>query len=179
MVCYGPFAVLRYRLAHATGMGFYDAGRTFLDSALRHERYALTDALHGRMSELLKQETLTRRQFRSGLIAAFQELRHVRYTWSRARCSRSTLSGALLTEQSHRLLQVLSAGSGCGPFSHCGSTAVPSRGQILQTPSSLRTRRRTSVWVGVLAHRYSAEVQRRCGSLARARDCHDDQGEDD
>jgi hypothetical protein len=79
MARYGPFALLRYRLAQAVGMGFYDTGRTFLDAALRDERYALTDALHGRMTTLLKDAALRRGEFRAGMIRAFQELRDVRY----------------------------------------------------------------------------------------------------
>ena len=76
---YEPFATLRYRLAHAAGMGFYDKGRTFLDTALEHERVALTEALHSRLVKLLTHDGLTRRQLREGMIAAFRELRDVRY----------------------------------------------------------------------------------------------------
>jgi hypothetical protein len=74
-----PYAALRLRLRHQAGMGFYDEGRTFLDSALREELYELTDKLHARMSDLLKQPGLTCGQFRAGMVAALQDLRDVRH----------------------------------------------------------------------------------------------------
>jgi hypothetical protein len=60
-------------------MGFYDSGRNFLDRALHFEPYALTDAVHGRMSSLLKQPALTRATFRAGMVKALQELRDERH----------------------------------------------------------------------------------------------------
>lgn len=69
-----PFALLRYRLAEAVGMGFFDTGRTFLDNALREERQALIQAVRVRLSALLEQEGLTRRQLRDGMIPAYREL---------------------------------------------------------------------------------------------------------
>lgn len=74
-----PYLALRNRLAANLGFGFYDTGRSFLETALHYERYTLTDALHGRLTTLLKQPDLTRRTFRAGMIAAFQELRDVRH----------------------------------------------------------------------------------------------------
>jgi hypothetical protein len=61
-------------------MGFYDAARRFLETALREERFALSDALLARVLPLLRsKEPLRRGEFREAFIRHLQELRELRF----------------------------------------------------------------------------------------------------
>ena len=73
-----PYRVLRGRLKEAVHMSFYDRARSWLDRELREERFALTDKLHSRLLELLREPGASRRTVREGFIRAIQELRETR-----------------------------------------------------------------------------------------------------
>jgi hypothetical protein len=73
-----PYTGLRRRLKEAVRMSFYDRARGWLDAELRRERIALTDKLHSRFSQLLKDPKATRRTVREGFVVAIRELREER-----------------------------------------------------------------------------------------------------
>jgi hypothetical protein len=73
-----PYTRLRRRLKEAVRMSFYDRARGWLDSELRRERIALTDKLHSRLAELMRDPKATRRTVREGFVAAIRELREER-----------------------------------------------------------------------------------------------------
>jgi hypothetical protein len=74
---------LRSRLKTAIHMSFYDGASRWLENELRRERIALTDKLHTRLAELLRDPKATRRNVREGFVAAVQELREVRQSTPR------------------------------------------------------------------------------------------------
>jgi hypothetical protein len=73
-----PYTRLRRRLKDAVRMSFYDRARGWLDSELRRERIALTDKLHSRLAELMRDPKATRRTVKEGFVAAIRELREER-----------------------------------------------------------------------------------------------------
>ena len=72
------YNALRHRLKESVHMSFYDKAHGWLDSELRRERIALTDALHTRLAALLRDPNANRRSVRHGFAAAIQELRERR-----------------------------------------------------------------------------------------------------
>ena len=75
---WAPYRELRARLKQAIHMSFYDRAATWLDSELHRERVDLTDKLHSRLAELLREPKASRRTVREGFVAAIRELREVR-----------------------------------------------------------------------------------------------------
>jgi hypothetical protein len=59
-------------------MSFYDRARNWLDSELRREHVELTDKLHSRLMDLLREPGTSRRTVREGFVKAVRELRDVR-----------------------------------------------------------------------------------------------------
>jgi hypothetical protein len=80
---WAPYSGVRSRLKQAVGMSFYDPARGWLDAELRRERIALTDKLHTRLAELLREEGATRRSLREGFVAAIRDLRETRQSTPR------------------------------------------------------------------------------------------------
>ena len=64
-------------------MSFYDSASGWLDTELRRERIALTDAIHTRLAALLRDPSANRRSVRHGFVAAIQELREKRQSTPR------------------------------------------------------------------------------------------------
>jgi hypothetical protein len=75
---WAPYRELRARLKDAIHMSFYDRAETWLVSELRAERIALTDKLHSRLAELLREPGASRRTVRAGFVKAVQDLRETR-----------------------------------------------------------------------------------------------------
>jgi hypothetical protein len=59
-------------------MSFYDRARGWLDGELQRERIALTDKLHHRLPDLMRDPKATRRSVRTGFVEAMRELREER-----------------------------------------------------------------------------------------------------
>jgi hypothetical protein len=65
---WGPYWLLRRRLKSSIHMSFYETARGWLESELRRERIALTDALHTRFEALLRDPAANRRSLRIGFM---------------------------------------------------------------------------------------------------------------
>jgi hypothetical protein len=70
--------ILRGKLKESIHMSFYSRADTWLESELQAERIALTDKLHSRLAELLREPGATRRTVREGFVSTIQELRETR-----------------------------------------------------------------------------------------------------
>jgi hypothetical protein len=77
-VRWGPYRRLRGKLKKAIHMSYFDSAYGWLDAELRQERIALTDRLHTRLAEMLKDPKATRRTIREGFVASIRELRESR-----------------------------------------------------------------------------------------------------
>lgn len=75
---WAPYNILRARLKGIVHMSFYDHARGWLDAELARERIAITDKLHSRLAELLREPKATRRSVKQGFVTALRELREVR-----------------------------------------------------------------------------------------------------
>jgi hypothetical protein len=64
-------------------MGFFESANGWLDRELRAERVALTDNLHSRLAEMLRDPKASRRTIREGFVAAIRELREERQSTPR------------------------------------------------------------------------------------------------
>jgi hypothetical protein len=79
-----PYSRARNRLREA--VSFYDSARGWLDAELRRERIDLTDKLHTRLAELMKDPKAIRRTVREGSVATIKELREERQSTPRPAC---------------------------------------------------------------------------------------------
>ena len=73
-----PYRELRSKLKQAVHMSFYEGASGRLERELARERVALTDNLHSRFAELLRDSKATRRSVQQGFVAAIRELRESR-----------------------------------------------------------------------------------------------------
>jgi hypothetical protein len=78
-----PYSQLRRRFKDAVHMSFYSRAHGWLEDELSRERIALSDKLHSRLAELLRDPQANRRGVREGFVAAFRELREVRQSTPR------------------------------------------------------------------------------------------------
>lgn len=75
---WAPYRALRARLKGVVHMSYYDNARGWLEAELRNERVALSERLHSRLAELLRDPKVNRRTLREGWVATMRELREVR-----------------------------------------------------------------------------------------------------
>jgi hypothetical protein len=78
-----PYRSLRAKLKRVVHVSFYDNARGWLDMELARERIALTDKLHTRLAQMLRDPKATRTTVKDGFVAAIRELREERQSTPR------------------------------------------------------------------------------------------------